>query len=222
MNSDCSRSSAHPKPHHFVAVRAWTISVALALGFVTSLTLSFVSSLLWNPLSRTLVGEQPAPDFVAGSSSDKLVFTRTWGMGITYEEWFDNETGGRIIDVEEFRAGWPMRAFLWRSVMLSGAEDSTGRLFLPAAISPKGRGYRTELATGSNTRERVVVPALPIWRGLAINTGLFALVFWGVYYFPRRAKQLARHRRGQCSRCGYYLGELAMCPECGTRVDVRN
>lgn len=38
---------------------------------------------------------------------------------------------------------------------------------------------------------------------------------------PGVVRGLVRRRRGQCARCGYVLGELAVCPECGAAAASR-
>lgn len=40
--------------------------------------------------------------------------------------------------------------------------------------------------------------------------------------FHRRRRYLQRLRAGQCLRCGYSMGGVSVCPECGTPADPRS
>ncbi len=68
------------------------------------------------------------------------------------------------------------------------------------------------------------MPVQPIWRGLLVNTALFAALVFGVSvasaslwrrFGPQRRRRIAR---GCCPACGYErrgIAASAMCPECG-------
>lgn len=68
-----------------------------------------------------------------------------------------------------------------------------------------------------------ILPLRPILSGTALNTGFFALLFYAVWIVVYRfwrlltgARARERFARGECVRCGYSLGDLHTCPECGT------
>jgi hypothetical protein len=67
------------------------------------------------------------------------------------------------------------------------------------------------------------MPMRPIWRGLVINTlvfaGLIALMHRLAVWPLRLSREVARVRSGRCVECGYDLGYdyLNGCPECGWR-----
>lgn len=59
------------------------------------------------------------------------------------------------------------------------------------------------------------VPAYPIPVGFAIDTAFYAGVSWLLLFAPFALRHHMRERRGCCRACGYELGELMTCPECG-------
>lgn len=64
------------------------------------------------------------------------------------------------------------------------------------------------------------IPLRPIPLGFALNTLLYAAAMYSVWWGFTRHRQLRRLRRGACARCGYEVGVLAVCPECGARTPV--
>ena len=70
---------------------------------------------------------------------------------------------------------------------------------------------------------RTRMPARPIWRGLAVNTlvfaGLIALLHWVAVWPIRLSREVSRVRTGRCIECGYDVGYAYLngCPECGWR-----
>jgi len=64
------------------------------------------------------------------------------------------------------------------------------------------------------SRSRLV--AIPLWWGVA-GAGVPVAVAWGVRWLPARRRGM-RRARGMCWRCGYEVGGLGVCPECGASV----
>jgi len=70
---------------------------------------------------------------------------------------------------------------------------------------------------------RTRMPMRPIWRGLVVNTLVFAgaigILHWLAVWPLRLAREVSRVRGGRCIECGYELGYdyLHGCPECGWR-----
>jgi len=60
----------------------------------------------------------------------------------------------------------------------------------------------------------------PIWSGFAINTIAYA-TFLGLFFVPGAVRRHFRARRGQCPKCGYMIGESAVCTECGCHLARR-
>ena len=71
----------------------------------------------------------------------------------------------------------------------------------------------------------IILPAVPVWPGFAINTLFYAAVLWVAFLVPGGVKRLRRRLRGVCIHCGYDLrghrtpgAESTKCPECGGMV----
>ena len=62
-------------------------------------------------------------------------------------------------------------------------------------------------------------PTRVVWGGALKNFGVYAAFCWGVVLpalvLPARVRRVLRERRGACWSCGYALGGLRRCPECG-------
>jgi len=72
------------------------------------------------------------------------------------------------------------------------------------------------------------LPFRPLLVGSLVNTGVFSLFSTAIWLFFRRlwrlvsgAKKRERIARGECIRCGYPLGDMDQCPECGPRLSRR-
>ena len=72
-------------------------------------------------------------------------------------------------------------------------------------------------------------PTRPLWPGFAVNSLLYAALWWIVLVlfawlirFIRRWPARRREKRGRCPACGYDLrgGFDAGCSECGWRRDT--
>ncbi len=63
------------------------------------------------------------------------------------------------------------------------------------------------------------VPMMPIWRGLFVNSLVFAATWWGLVSGTRAThrglRRRFRDRRGLCPQCAYDLADTPTCPECG-------
>jgi hypothetical protein len=62
-----------------------------------------------------------------------------------------------------------------------------------------------------------VLPCLPIWRGIFLDSCFFGAVWLVVLSIPVAARSHFRRRRGRCPECGYDLKAdwKAGCSECG-------
>jgi len=65
------------------------------------------------------------------------------------------------------------------------------------------------------------LPTMPVWPGFLVNTILYAVVPWLLVCGPFALRRLIRMKRGQCVKCGYPLGDLAVCTECGSELARR-
>ncbi|MEZ6232879.1 MAG: hypothetical protein R3B68_01700 [Phycisphaerales bacterium] len=108
--------------------------------------------------------------------------------------------------------GWPMPC-LWYAV--GHPPSAYGTMYQPQPSLHGG----TPLSFGGLTPASDIraLPLIPIWRGLAINTAFYALVWAVVVYALIGLRLLWRRRRGLCPRCGYDVERdwESGCPECG-------
>jgi hypothetical protein len=114
-----------------------------------------------------------------------------------------------------YESGWTFPAFWgWsKSDRRSGIVNETGGLV-------KVRMLRSE----NKKIDYIDLPYLPDWSGLAANTALFSLAWWGVIAGSGALWRGRRRRRGLCQACGYDLHGLPMeqkgkCPECGSQSE---
>ncbi len=126
-------------------------------------------------------------------------------------------------EVQDAR-GWPLPAF--RSKWLIECTRSTPGPLTTAGRAPFANVYHLhgglELpliepmypARDSTLR---ALPLIPIWRGLLLDTLLFAAIIAIVHSSVRALRSHLRRRRGHCPRCNYDLlhNVEAGCSECG-------
>lgn len=111
-----------------------------------------------------------------------------------------------------FESGWPCTAFWGWAMTESGLPDARDEAGGIVEV-PMLRSLSWQIG-------RIDLPYWPVWSGLAANTTLFALAWWGVIAGPGVLRRGWRRRRGRCPSCGYDLRGLprehgATCPECG-------
>lgn len=54
--------------------------------------------------------------------------------------------------------------------------------------------------------------------GLIVNTLVYALLLWLIFFAPFAARRALRRRRGTCEKCAYPIGTSPVCTECGAAV----
>jgi hypothetical protein len=59
------------------------------------------------------------------------------------------------------------------------------------------------------------IPTRPAGAGLVGDVLFYAVLIGGCWFGLSAARRAWRRRRGRCSACGYPMGGLARCPECG-------
>ena len=102
--------------------------------------------------------------------------------------------------LEHLRCGWPALAFegwYWDRL-------DQGQIL-----------WRALRVSGST------LPFNPIWPGFAINTFFYAAVLWLLICGPFTLRRYIRMQRGRCVKCGYPMGESAVCSECGEALPGR-
>jgi hypothetical protein len=120
-------------------------------------------------------------------------------------------------EVIEQRIGWPLcglgleaEGFQWEQAVPLGASFPSWRARPIRASFPWSPDWCDQF------------PCLPIWPGFAIDTTLYAAVWWVLLFTPlplyRTARRRLRVSRGMCGSCGYNLkgSPTGACPECGS------
>jgi hypothetical protein len=124
---------------------------------------------------------------------------------------------------EQLSCGWPWLALTYRQL----DEPRPGMYYQrwPRQTDPVLRlGGTTPywpLVPLAKPPSGILLPVVPIWRGLAADAMLFGLVAFAIVGAGRRVRSALRRSKGLCSRCGYDLIGLRMddaCPECGSAV----
>lgn len=76
-------------------------------------------------------------------------------------------------------------------------------------------GLESPLPAGNNDLP-ARIPLRPLLRGTLLNTLVYGLLVWLLVSIPSALLYLKRRRTGRCAKCGYDLGLLSTCPECGS------
>jgi len=110
--------------------------------------------------------------------------------------------------VMETAWGWPMVCLV--SVFVADQPLLTGTIVSGIPLETGTRRILTDL-----------LPIRPIWRGLVVNTALYAFITWLVIVLLVRVRNSIRRKRGLCIHCRYAVRDLPVCPECGSAVISR-
>ncbi len=111
--------------------------------------------------------------------------------------------------IEEAR-GWPMLALRADISLTHAAQAASARSVKWGIVVARGDAQRTA---------GVVLPLRPIWSGLLMNSAMFGVIAFAVFFLPGIIRRERRSRAGRCVRCGYDLRaskRLSACPECGS------
>ncbi len=130
---------------------------------------------------------------------DAAAMIRAASEGPNFEQIIDDGRGWPLLSMS---GGWSMTGFPrkseWHVVDCIEIQAPLGKHLSPSS--------------GSHARG---LPLGPIWPGFAVNTLLYAGVLWLLFGGPFTVRRLIRVRRGLCPKCGYPMGESAVCTECG-------
>lgn len=157
----------------------------------------------------------PAPRWMVRCLGGSIRGTsERWAGGVRITSCYAPRSDGTHPYLGEHEAGWPLRALEGRWMGDLNAPGWRGEPKLP------DRGVLKLPVPGDAPRwvPRVLL-LIPVWPGFLINSLLYAAVLWGGTVGARRgwvaARSRGRRRRGRCVGCGYAVGGLGVCPECG-------
>ncbi len=118
---------------------------------------------------------------------------------------------------EEIGVGLPLTCLVHRSSGASQVWSTRPLGFL--SLSDAGDAVLMDpavvLATGNGVNAVSVIPLTPWWPGLIADVVVWTLLWAMVLVLPREWKRMRRARAGRCSRCGYDIKGVRICPECG-------
>jgi hypothetical protein len=119
----------------------------------------------------------------------------------------------------EYRFGWPLPA-------LAFTYDCTDRSSLHPSIAGFSGGIRVPGVTASVSNPSgtlvsyALLPTTVFALPFLIDSLLYGACVFVVVMVPVAARRAMRKRRGGCPSCGYTVGDLPICPECGRARDV--
>lgn len=103
-----------------------------------------------------------------------------------------------------YACGWPVPCLYNVSGVRFPPPRSDGSLISAGAIRVAKRRNLGGL-----------IPYFILWKGLAVNTVVYASVVLAIWHAKIVCVRALRARRGCCRYCGYELGPMMICPECG-------
>ena len=123
----------------------------------------------------------------------------------------------------ELRTVWHEHAYGWPMLSLGFRTENDWQMRgTDGMLLNQPRPFRTvdAIVTKPSTpilRRSDYLPIGIIWRGLLLDTGLYATIWLALLSVPRPLRRMIRRKRGRCIKCGYDLrGDFsAGCPECG-------
>lgn len=198
-------------------------ALGVGLSFMTSVASVIQDDRAWAPNARTTgpVGAAwlwtpregwPAPLVAMERRTTWADFEeRFWTRG-NEKEWVT------LASQQEYRAGWPLRAWRWRREWTpAGAWPETllevGRLKLERGFS--GAVWAVGPSPRASVNHVLTFPLAPNGWRFAASVLVFGGLPWLVVHGGGAWVTWRRGRRGQCRTCGYPLGSLTACPECG-------
>jgi hypothetical protein len=108
--------------------------------------------------------------------------------------------------------GWPFRT----------SGFSVHNLTLRTTTNQVSVNIRGGISLHNSSRTAVyylrIIPTIPIWKGIILNSLFWAVIFTSFFYGLRHLRHRHRIRRGRCPRCAYPMGTSPACTECGTAL----
>lgn len=121
----------------------------------------------------------------------------------------------RDYQVSVLRTGWPLKALQWTNLIVMDLEKGESHETLGWGIDVPAwlEAYAEDSTGGMHMRRRL--PLEPVWPGFALNVAMFGGGLWLILRGRGAVRRHLRTKRGQCRECGYPIGSLQVCSECG-------
>lgn len=190
--------------------------------------------LLGEETQRVLKNEWPLPDAEAWPPPTSVI--HVWSLGESHIQAYRTLTPDAVVDPEipfaAQRAGYSHSMYRWSCGLPMHSLESRliSSMMYPTwdeAMRNKRSGWLGEYVVihGSigpfgGPFEQIALPLRPRPLGFAVNTIFYALIAFGLWSGLVGAigsvRRSRRRRRGRCIACGYELGGVSTCPECGS------
>lgn len=116
---------------------------------------------------------------------------------------------GMMIPNRTVVAGWPLKSFKAYAEWYGAAP---GKLRCDGGVV--FRNSLQQHAAGT-TLSFIVLPYAPIWKGVVVNTGIYAAIAYVLFFARQHIVRTRRRLRSLCLACGYPVAGQYRCPECG-------
>jgi hypothetical protein len=201
--------------------RAVSLAASLLMAAALSVGLAWGAA-LWSPLGPERTSES---DFVrAGYWPRTVHMSVASGFGIEYRAETHADLKKRREGIWEgpvmvsapmysCRAGWPFACL--------SADGRTEGWTVPIRWrlpDPVWTGYNASAPALGQLPHTRSIPRRVEWAGMVANVSIFGLAPWLAWHLWTAARWRLRIVRGRCGRCGYEVGGLSTCPECGTSL----
>ena len=212
-DGDGALSSSDPRRRpRQIAARVFILFViGVLLTVITTIGSAALAVRFERELSRV---HQVDPDITRYTPEDESCYwttevrRRSWGWrehSVIQEPEVSRSGFERYVSAEFIQAGWPLRCAKgerWTIETKRGGQtkwilDGAIAFYVPSESSP------------------VVLPFLPLWTGLLINSLLYAAAAWAMWRLAIAMRGFLRVRRNRCPRCSYPIGQSPVCTECG-------
>ena len=158
---------------------------------------------------------QPTREPGVGMAHDPPAPPLPHWVNVEYAPVVKSKSFNRTIRVQA--VGWPLHS------MWSAAIHDVSRNAGPSAEEMTVYGIRVR-PPSSMPRTLPgwppvkLLPTRMLWLEFAINTMVYALGLWLIYWVPLQVQRRWRSWRGLCPACAYPVGKSDVCTECGERV----
>jgi hypothetical protein len=214
MNTGLSRRSLDA---FAAAGRMILVSVVIGctISLLVAVSIRFFGGAFPGPNARTTLSETSGSGYArVGRFRSSVSFSRwdTTSWAVVRPWWLtvDPDRYPDSIRFSVYACGWPLPCLYNVGGVRFPPPRSDGSSISAGAIRV-GRRY----ALGG------YIPYFVLWKGLTVNTVVYASVVLAIWHAKIACVRAIRVRRGRCRYCGYELGPIIICPECGReRIDT--